>query len=451
MNKFLLGILSLSLSLAGCAVLGPDTDYTAQADQAQLAVSGQAAGDKEPVAANTLLNQLLPSAELDSLLQQAYVANPSLQQMQLALQISQAQWRQANGGRLPSAALTVDASKAEGGEASYAAAFNISWQIDLWRTLSDRSQAAAKSVEQQAWLYQAAEDSLAAQVMQSWLLLINLQQTIAIGEQRIATLASNEAFIVQRYRNGLGSLDDLDSARTSLASARASQEANHQALAEARRSLQRLLGQSEPVPVPAAEYPEVLLPLADLPEQRLRLRPDLLAAYAAIEAADFTSRAAYNDLLPSLNLQAALSDVASNPRDALLTDPVWSLLANLTAPLFNGGQLRASAKIAELQAAESYQSYRDTLLTAVTEVGNALDLEQSLGRQQSYTESALASAHNTLKQYQNSYRSGLVSVLDLLLVQQTSYDLESELNNLIYQRLSNRITLGLALGLGVER
>ena len=40
-----------------------------------------------------------------------------------------------------------------------------------------------------------------------------------------------------------------------------------------------------------------------------------------------------------------------------------------------------------------------------------------------------------------------MTVLDLLNVQQQTYDLESRLDDLTYNRLANRIDLGLALGL----
>ena len=179
-------------------------------------------------------------------------------------------------------------------------------------------------------------------------------------------------------------------------------------------------------------------------------RPDLLAAYAAIQAASARTEVAYKDLLPSLNLQAVLEDVSSSPRASLFTSPVWSLLGQLTAPLYQGGQLRAEAEISELDTAIAYQQYRDTLLNAVTEIEQALSQEQALLKRQQHIETALASAENNLQQYQANYRSGLFTILDLLTVQQQTYDLQAQLDDLIYQRLLNRISLGLALGLEVR-
>lgn len=129
----------------------------------------------------------------------------------------------------------------------------------------------------------------------------------------------------------------------------------------------------------------------------------------------------------------------------MLSDPVWTLLGQLTAPLFQGGKLKSAAEIAELETAKSYQVYRETLLDAINEVENALSLEQSITRRHKHIESALASARNSLARYQECYRSGLVDILDLLTVQEKTFDIAAQLDNLIYQRLINRIDLGLGV------
>ncbi|MCP4287560.1 MAG: TolC family protein, partial [Gammaproteobacteria bacterium] len=52
--------------------------------------------------------------------------------------------------------------------------------------------------------------------------------------------------------------------------------------------------------------------------------------------------------------------------------------------------------------------------------------------------------------YTKQYRQGLVDILDLLSVYQQTYDLQAQLLQLQFNQLSNRISLGLALGLGVS-
>ncbi len=446
-TRNILALLALALLTACLPATRNDWSAQAQQDQENLHSWSQLDGQT----GSQILGDLLTSADLAALIEEALLANPELQQTLVTLRISQLELRQTQGAQLPALEAGASVGKEEESETSYAGSLGISWELDLWRKLSDETQAFAKDLAQQQALYQAARDTLASNVMKDWLELVATQKNILIQEQRIEVLTKNTQLIEQRYRNGLGELTDLDSARTSIASAQATREELLEEQATLQRSLATLLGRhSTEQIVPQDEYPVVLCPLADLPAQTLQRRPDLKAAYLAIEAAELRTSVAYKDMLPSISLQAALEDVANSPSALLLKDPVWSLLGQLTAPLYQGGQLKAAAQIAELETEQTYYAYRETLLTAVNEVEDAISLEKSLLRRQQYIEQALAAARNTLTQYQHSYRNGLVELLDLLSVQEQTYDLEEQLNTLIYNRLANRIDLGLALGLGVK-
>jgi len=354
--------------------------------------------------------------------------------------------------QLPELSYDTSVGKDEGSSESYSGSLTVSWQLDLWQKLADTSKAAAMDEAGQQELLIEARDSLAAQVMKEWLGLIADQHAIKIEEKRLEILEQNEGHILQRYRNGIGSLEDLDSARSSTAVSKATLEEYQENLAQAQRTLKTLLGRTgtDSIIVPES-YPAVITPLADLPEQTLARRPDLKAAFFAIEAADVRTTVAYKDLLPTISLKAALEDLSDSPESMLLSDPVWTLLGQLTAPLFQGGSLRAAAEIAELETAQYYQIYRKTLLDAINEVENGLSLEQSLTRRQQHIKSSLTSARNSLLRYQENYKAGLVDILDLLTVQAKTFDIAAQLDNLIYERLINRIELGLALGLGVTQ
>ena len=51
--------------------------------------------------------------------------------------------------------------------------------------------------------------------------------------------------------------------------------------------------------------------------------------------------------------------------------------------------------------------------------------------------------------YTSRYRQGTVSLIDLLNIQQQTFSLQTQVTQLKYEKLNNRISLGLALGLGV--
>ena len=397
------------------------------------------------------LEALIGSDQVNALVSRALDGNPGLQQTFLTLQIRRQEQLAASGALLPQVDTGLLAAREQSQDASYGASVSVSWEVDLWGKLSDGVDAVTKEVAAQQALYQSARDTLAAETIKAWLGLVAQRHAVEIETRRHSVLALNERFILQRYRSGLGTLEDLNSARSSAASSQATLEAYREELANRERSLQVLLGTlaDTGVRIPA-DYPDVIVPLADLPEQTLARRPDLKAAYLSIEAAQSRTQVAYKDLLPSINLQMALDSGVSSLNYTLFTAPVWSLLGQLTAPLFHGGQLRAASEIAGLETEQAYQAYRERLITAVTEVDMAIGLERSMGRQQTALEVALSSARRSLTQYQRSYRAGLANILDLLTVQQQTYDLEARLDAVIHQRLANRVDLGLALGLGAQ-
>ncbi|MCJ8350425.1 TolC family protein [Moritella sp.] len=438
-------VLTLTLAaVVGCS--NTAVDYQQHADAARTATTQWQYQQQDAVDV-TQLTALIAMPELTSLVEQAILQNPSLQQTAIALQMAYAQRGVTTSGRIPQVNAGFNAESDEG-DASYKTDVSVSWELDLWQKISDEVAAADMDIASSEATYQGARDALAANIMRSWLQINLQQQLITIETSRLAVLDNNENFVLSRYRSGLGALEELDNARTSSAQTRATLAEQQETLAQNQRNLGLLLGQTTAIAV-AHDFPNVLQPLAGLPAQDLGRRPDLQAAYAKISAAQYRTDVAYKALLPSISLSASLTDIANSPSEALLISPAWSLLGQLTAPIFQGGKLRSQIEIAELTTEQMYWAYQETLLTAVNEVENSLGQEQSLKRQQQHLNDALNSAQRSESNYQTKYRQGLVDILDLLTVQQQTFDLQSQLTQATYNRLVNRIDLGLALGLGI--
>ncbi|WP_438466776.1 TolC family protein [Marinomonas sp. PE14-40] len=441
----------LAFSLAACQSLPSSDDEPANVNSlaASEVQTEKAQWQSAPITGEaTSLTELIDDKSLTALIEQGISANPDLQQVLLTLKIRRAQLNQADDSLLPTLDASFKANNDEGKNNTYTGGLTVSWEADLWSQIADGNKATAKAFSSQQALYQASLDSLVAQVMSAWLGVIAQSRALKVEEDRVELLAKNESLLLNRYKNGNGDLEGLDGARSSLSSAKEKVEQYREDLAINQRSLMRLLGYSkiEDIQMPT-DYPKVLIPLAQLPEQTLARRPDLMSAFYDIEQADLEVQVAYKDLLPSLSLSASLTDVAYSPSAALFTSPVWGLLGQLTIPLFQQGKLDLAIDVAKYEAAQSYQVYRAALLDAVFEVENAISLEKSLNLRQTHLEDALTAEKNNLLQYQKNFKNGSVDIVDLLGVQQDVFNLIASLDDLIYQRLDNRITLGLALGL----
>ena len=421
---------------------------------------------------DTTLIDVIDIKELPHLagyIDEALSSNASLQQSLITLRKAQVAIDSAKADRNLNVDASFSASKSETTNSnastssstssnsispSYSASMNVSWELDLWQKISDGISAANLDAASARASYQSARDSLVANVVRSYIDVLTQQQLLNIEQSRLTVLENNEAVILKRYSTGLGSLDDLDTARTSSANTRATIAQYENALLTAKRTLAVLLGrqnQSLNELNTQVSFPDVLLPLTTLPKQDLARRPDLQAAFYALKATEFEVGVAYKALLPSISLSASLSDNASTPSQALFTNPLWSLLGQMTAPLFQGGALRAQVEDAKLTSANAWWQYRETLLTAVQETQNALDSETALSARISHTNVAIANAERSVSTIEGQYRQGLADILDLLSVYDTRFNLQAQAVELHAQKLQNRIDLGLALGLGVSQ
>lgn len=425
---------------------------------------------------DTTLTDVIDIKELPHLagyIDEALSSNASLQQSLITLRKAQVAIDSAKADRNLNVDASFSASKSEttnrsastssntnsstssnSSSPSYSASMNVSWELDLWQKISDGISAANLDAASARASYQSARDSLVANVVRSYIDVLTQQQLLNIEQSRLTVLENNEAVILKRYSTGLGSLDDLDTARTSSANTRATIAQYENALLTAKRTLAVLLGrqnQSLNELNTQVSFPDVLLPLTTLPKQDLARRPDLQAAFYALKATEFEVDVAYKALLPSISLSASLSDNASTPSQALFTNPLWNLLGQMTAPLFQGGALRAQIEDAKLTSANAWWQYRETLLTAVQETQNALDSETALSARISHTNVALANAERSVSTIEGQYRQGLADILDLLSVFDTRFNLQAQAAELHAQKLQNRIDLGLALGLGVSQ
>ncbi|PMH43251.1 RND transporter [Vibrio sp. 10N.286.49.B3] len=399
------------------------------------------------------LTDLVSISELNQYLDLALANSPTIQQSLLALKVAYAQQGVTRSDGLPTVEAGLSAETNKDNSESYSADLTVSWELDLWQKIADSSAAAEKDIAISYANYQGTKDLIAANTMRAWLSISLHQQLLDIEQRRLVILQNNEALVLERYQAGLGSLEDLDNAKSTTATTQATVAAYQENVAQSQRSLTLLTGQWQQdaqLPSVSMTFPEVLNPLDGLAEQNLQGRPDLQQAFYSIEAESLRTDAAYKAMLPSISLSASLQDIAETPSEALFTNPLWSVLGSLSAPLFQGGKLKSQAEIAELTMAQSYWLYQETLLNAVNEVENAAGQEYALDKQQQHLITAIKSAKRSFVSYEQKYRQGLVDIFDLLTVQQQVYDLEAQLTNTTYQRLINRIDLGLALGLGVS-
>jgi NodT family efflux transporter outer membrane factor (OMF) lipoprotein len=159
-----------------------------------------------------------------------------------------------------------------------------------------------------------------------------------------------------------------------------------------------------------------------LPSDLVNQRPDIQAAAAQLHTASANVGIATANMLPQLSLTA---DVGHEGLDtATLFTPqtlLWSLVAGVTQPIFEGGTLNARRLSAVAAFRASGAQYQATVLAAFQNVADALQVLQYDAATLQSAEQAAASAGKSLSVTQDQYQLG-GQPFTAVLTAQTTYE-----------------------------
>ena len=326
---------------------------------------------------------------------------------------------------------------------------DAAWEFDLWDRLANETTASHLDADATAADYEAARLSLAAGVAQSWYRTVEVELQVELAHETVRNFRDNLAVVEENYRSGLSNALDVRLERANLAAAESRLEGRRVERNSEVRSLEVLLGR-----YPRAEL-EIVTELPTLqtevppgmPAEILGRRPDVRAAALRLEAGDARLSFALKNRLPSIVLTAAGGVTSGELRNLLDFDALlWSIAADLVAPLFRGGELAAERDLARAEITELLADYAQVVLDAFREVETALTAEHLLTRQAAALRVAAEESEAAEALALERYRSGLIDIITWLETRRRAFDAKSALLTVSNQRLQNRIALYLALG-----
>ena len=398
--------------------------------------------------------------QLNSLVNEALLHNYDLKAAAARVSSARAMARINGADRFPQLSAGIKGSRSQRNSTSgfnvsnprsnsFGVDFTLSWELDVWGKLQNRSQAAESDYAASEMDYRAARLSLAAGVASAWFRAIEASQQLKLAEKKVKAFNVTRSIIQDGFVSGISSALDLRLARANVAGAESQRDARHINLDTTIRSLEVLLGR-----YPAAHLiTDIKLPklkqqiTMGLPGTLLRRRPDLVAAEQRLLAADHRFTAAWKNLLPTISFSASGGTNAAQLADILNYNTlIWNILGNLTQPIFQGGRLIAQKDQADAQTMEAAANYAQTILQAYFEVETTLNAEHLLNTQQKSLQLATEESIEAEQLALEEYSSGITDMITLLESQRRSYDAQSALLQISSQRLLNRIALHLALG-----
>jgi multidrug efflux system outer membrane protein len=397
-------------------------------------------------------------SELNAIIEEAFSNNLNLKELWARLKQARARAVQTGADRYPNLTGTAGArhsrqrTKNESAltitSEDYSLGLSSSYELDLWGRVRAEQEAAILSAEASEQDLNAAAITLAAEVASRWLQIIAQRTQKHLLNEQLKTNRTFLELIELRFRHAMVSALDVYQQQQLI-----DQVGAQMPLVEAQESklmneLSVLLGKAprRPLVISRPALPKLApMPSTGIPADLLKNRPDIRAAQLRLQSAGWNVSAARADRLPSLTLSAS-AIFESKHLDLLLDNWLLSLAANLTAPVFDGNRRAAEVDLTMALKDENLAAYRQTILTAIREVEDALITETKQQEHILELKQVIQTARKALEQATLRYRNGLTDYLPVLTQLLSVQDLE---RNLITQRatlLTNRISLYRSLG-----
>ncbi|MCW5643520.1 MAG: efflux transporter outer membrane subunit [Rhodoferax sp.] len=421
--------LGLPLLLGACASMTPAQPDTALAivpAQWSQAPSGAQGATATDIAGWWTRFQ---DAQLTALVDQALQANTSVKAAQAAVRQARALADVQRAGLGPTVGASGSAQRSRTGsnDAShlFKAGFDAGWEPDFFGGNQASADASAADAQASAASLADTRVSLAAEVAAGYINLRGLQNRLAVARANLDN--QDETLQITRWRNqaGLASSLEVEQAISTTEQTRAQIPALQTSVTQALNALAVLTGRAPgqlgtelataaPVPPPPPD-----LALA-FPADTLRQRPDVRAAEQRVRAAMARIAVADAARLPGFRLSGSLGlsalTLGSLTNSASL---VQSLLASVSASVFDGGAGRAQVRAQQAAMEQALATFEGVALAALQEVEDALVAIQGDTERLQRLQAAADAAAQAERLARQRYTSGLIDFATVLTTQRT--------------------------------
>ncbi len=463
---------------SGCAA-GPNfhrpappaiSGYTAEPLTATTSTVGVPGGEEQRFVMGMDIPQqwwaLFKSPPLNALIEQSLKANPTIDAAKAALRQARENVYAQVGSYYPAvqAGYSISRTKDSGalspvlssGQEPYTlhtAQVSVGFVPDVFGGNRRQVESLRAQADFQRFQLEAAYLTLTSNVVAAAI------QEASLRAQISATLAiikiETEMLDQLRRRFEVGYVAGLDVAAQEAALAQVQQTLPplQKQLAQTRDLLAALAGRfpneelAEKFDLAALSLPQDL-PLS-LPSKLVEHRPDVRAAEEQLHSASAQVGVAVAAMLPNITLSADLGSTATGV-SRLFTSGTgfWSLVGNLTQPIFQGGTLLHRKRAAEAGLDQAEAQYRSTLIAAFQNVAGTLHALQSDADALKAAAAFEQAAKRSLDLARRQFDVGYVNYLSLLSAEMAYQQAMINLVQAQANRFADTAALFMALGGG---
>jgi NodT family efflux transporter outer membrane factor (OMF) lipoprotein len=325
----------------------------------------------------------------------------------------------------------------------------VSYALDIFGANRHLIEGLRAQRDYEAWQLEGARLMLAGNVVSAAIRQAELRSRIQITRQLFELQKQKLNIAEERNRAGGISDYDLRSQRTAVAQTEASIPPLELQLNSIDDQLALLMGttpaeaQIARISLDALQLPGEL-PLT-LPSSLAKQRPDIRAAEALLHQASANVGVATANLYPQIVLSGSGGGQGTKFN---VGGGVWNAGTAMTAPIFNGGALRAEKRKAQAAFDEASGVYRQTVLQSFREVADTLYAIQHDAETLQARAVAADQASSAYQIASDQYHAGGISQISMLDAQRQQLQTALDRTSAVADSYTDSATLIQALGGG---
>ena len=411
--------------------------------------------------------RLFKSTQLNIFVSKALANNLTLQSAQANLRQSQANLQAGYGVFFPQ----VDAgftsvrqqfSPARFGNNSASSIFNlytfsttVSYSLDVFGGERRNVESLEAQKDLQRYTEQGTYLTLTGNIINAVIAKAAYQAEVETTEQWLALLQKQIKLTETQVSAGTVSYQAVVSLRSQLALVAATLPALKQKLNQTEHLQANLVGLTPADwQSPTIKLADLTLPLnipVSLPSELVHQRPDILAAEAQLHSDSAKIGVATAGLFPNISLSGSFGYNNQSLLDLFMSKGnIWSMAANFAQPLFHGGTLWFGRKAAIATHEKSLAIYQQTVVSAFTQVADALSALQHDAEMVAAQQQSLEAADDALRLVTANYQAGLVNTQQVLIIESQRLQAKLAYLSAIAQRYQDTVAFFVALGGGLQ-
>ena len=393
--------------------------------------------------------------QLQVLIEQGLEHNTDLLNAALNVKMVEAQLMAAKLAFVPSFTFSPQGtiSSWDGSKATktYSLPINASWSIDLFGNLLNQKRSAQMALLATKDYQLVVKTNLIANIANAYYTLLMLDKQLEIVDNM--TTLTKETWDMMKLQKELNNAKEtsVQSAEANYYSVLAQAADLKRQIRETENSLSLLLGQ------PAQTIARGRLEDQSLPTefstgvgiQMLNNRPDVHYAEMTLAQCFYNTQAARSKFYPNITISG--SGAFTNSSGSGIVNPgkwLLSAIGSLVQPIFQNGQLVAQLKVAKATQEQAYNTWQNAVLSAGSEVSNALVLYNSSDEKSKLEEKQVESLTKNVQYTKDLFNMGSSTYLEVITAQQSLLNAELSKVQDDFYKMQAVVNLYYALGGG---